>query len=166
MKKTTKILLFSLGIILSIGVITPIIYFQFNHKIPDANQTNNYAVSINGAVENPGIYSFKKPKKIREIIFKANVLPTADLSTIELDKTIENDCELVVPYKINSVKKIKWKNLKDVSQLTSLGVKNSVAQTIIEHRRQNESTTWEQILALKGIGKVTVAQLKDLIDLS
>ena len=85
--------------------------------------------------------------------------------SLELEKIIDYDCEIVVPYKVGSIKKIKWKNLNSVEQLTELGVKSSIAKIIITHRRQNETTTWEEILALKGIGQVTLAQLKDLIDL-
>ena len=125
----------------------------------------SYQVNIEGAVNNPGIYEFDKPKKVREILFKSNVQSNADLDSIDLEKVINYDYEIVVPYKVGTIKKIKWKDLVSVDQLTNLGIKNSVAQTIINHRRQNESTTWEEILALKGIGPVTLAQLKDVIDL-
>ncbi len=125
----------------------------------------SYQVNIEGAVNNPGIYEFDKPKKVREILFKSNVQSNADLDSIDLEKVINYDYEIVVPYKVGTIKKIKWKDLVSVDQLTNLGIKNSVAQTIINHRRQNESTTREEILALKGIGPVTLAQLKDVIDL-
>ncbi len=127
---------------------------------------NDYTVAINGAVKNPGSYTFNRPKSLREIIFSASVLTNADTTSLELEKIIDEDCQIIVPYKVGSVKKIKWKDLNSVEQLTDLGVKKSIAQTIINFRRQNESTTWEEILSLKGIGQVTLGQLKDIIDLS
>lgn len=133
---------------------------QFNYQL-----NNSYNVSIEGAIKNPGNYSFKEPKTIREIIFVSNVLTSADLSSLDLERVIDHDYDIVVPFKVNSIVKIKWKDLHSIEQLTSLGVKNSIAKIIINHRRQNESTTWEEILALKGIGPITLAQLKDIIDL-
>ena len=84
---------------------------------------------------------------------------------MDLEKIIDYDYDIIVPYKVGTIKKIKWKDLNSVEQLTNLSIKNSVAQTIINHRRQNEVTTWEEILALKVIVPVTLAKLKDIIDL-
>ncbi len=141
------------------------------YQIIQSNKKNysidlHYQVNVEGAINNPGIYEFNKPKKIREILFQTNVLTNADLNSIDLEKIIDYDYDIIVPYKVGTIKKIKWKNLNSVEQLVNLGVKNSVAQIIINHRRQKETTTWEEILALKGIGPITLTQLKDIIDLS
>lgn len=162
-----KILFFSISIISFAGV-SYIVYklFFVNNKVKKNEIQQEYKVSIDGAVKNPGNYFFEQPKTIREIIFEASVLTSADISTLNLEEIIFSDFEIVVPFKINSIKKIKWKDLVNVEQLTNFGVKKSISQIIINHRRQNEITSWEQILALKGIGQVTLNQLKDLIDLS
>lgn len=130
------------------------------------NNNKNYFVEISGAVKNPGTYKFDKPKTLREIIFVANTLSNADIKTLELEKIINNDFEINIPYKVGTIKKIKWKDLHSVDQLIPLGIKSSIAQMVLKHRRENEKTSWEQILAIKGIGQVTLTQLKELIDLS
>ena len=162
-----KILFFSICVF-SVAGISYFVYktFFINNKVEKNEISKEYKVSIDGAVKNPGNYFFEQPKTIREIIFEASVLTSADISILNLEEIIFSDFEIVVPFKIDSIKKIKWKDLVNVDQLTNLGVKKSISQIIINHRRQNETTTWEQILALKGIGQVTLNQLKDLIDLS
>lgn len=165
-KKNKKLLILSLVATCCLTIVGYSLYQILKPNIVYEQKSNSYNVSIEGAVKNPGFYSFKKPKKIREIIFTANVLTNADLNVLDLEKLISEDCEIVVPFKVDSIKKIKWKKLQNVEQLTKLGIRPSIAQIIINHRRKNETTTWEEILALKGIGEVTLAQLKDIIDLS
>ena len=164
-KKSKIILIISLTVIgiTSIGLLT---YYFTKPKIVNKVNTNKYVVTVDGAVKKPGDYHFDKPKTLREILFEASLLTNADISSLDLEKIIREDYQVVVPYKVGSVKKIKWKDLNSIEQLTDLGVKKSVAQIILNHRRQNEHTTWEEILALKGIGQTTLSQLKDLIDLS
>ncbi len=165
-KKIKKVLLVIFPIF-TIGIVTGLSYLIFKPRSNNSsNVVSQYCVNIEGAVKSPGSYVFYKPKKLREIIFKADVLTSADINSLNLEQVIDNDYEVTIPYKVGSIKKIKWKDLNKVEQLTELGVKNSIAQTIINHRRQYEITTWEEILALKGIGPVTLAQLKDIIDLS
>lgn len=150
---------------LAIGIISFSIYQIVQNDKKNYSIDLTYQVNVEGAINKPGVYEFKKPKKIREILFQANVQTNADLDAIDLEKIIDYDYDIIVPYKVGTMKKIKWKDLNSVDQLVNLGIKSSVAQTIINHRRQNEVTTWEEILALKGIGPITLAQLKDVIDL-
>ena len=159
-KKIKKILIICFCSFTVVGGLSFLVYeFFIPKKVVINNSSDNYVVTIDGAVETPGDYVFNKPKTLREIIFVANVLTNADITLLDLEKVISEDYQVVI-------KKIKWKDLHSVEQLVNLGIKSSVAQTIINHRRQNEKTTWEEILALKGIGQVTLAQLKDIIDLS
>ncbi|WP_406602979.1 MAG0490 family ComEA-like DNA-binding protein [Metamycoplasma sualvi] len=160
-----KIILLSCFGILAAGVVSYSIYKIVQNDKKNYSINFSYQVNVEGAVNNPGVYEFNKPKKVREILFQTNVQTNADLDSMDLEKIIDYDYDIIVPYKVGTIKKIKWKDLNSVEQLTNLGIKNSVAQTIINHRRQNEVTTWEEILALKGIGPVTLAQLKDIIDL-
>lgn len=145
-------------------------YYFFNkYYSPETKivkKATKYVVSVFGAVEKPGEYSFDIPMKIREIIFKAVVKTKADLSTLDLDKEINEDQEILVPFKIGEIEKIKWADLNNISQLTKYGVRKGAAQKIIDFRRKNLSTKWENIKTIKGIGPVTLNQLKDIIDLS
>lgn len=163
--KNKRILIITSSIIVT-GLLGYGLYEVFKPNVVYVDDVSSYTVVVEGAVKNPGSYTFEKPKTIREIIFSASVLTNADISTLDLEKIISNDYQIIVPYKVGAVEKIKWKDLHSVEQLTELGIKKSIAQIIINHRRQNETTTWEEILALKGIGQVTLAQLKDVIDLS
>lgn len=166
-KKIKKILIICFCSFVVVSGLSFLVYeFFVPKKVVINNSSDKYVVTIDGAVESPGDYVFNKPKTLREIIFVANVLTNADITLLDLEKVISEDYQVVIPYKVGAIKKIKWKDLYSAEQLINLGIKSSVAQTIINHRRQNEKTTWEEILALKGIGQVTLAQLKDIIDLS
>lgn len=166
-KKWWKILGFSLCGLAVIAGITTFFVFKFNQNPNEIDKLpKHYKVSVEGAVENPGDYEFDQPLTVREIIFQAVVKTNADTSSLDLDKTIDKDTNILVPFKIGTIEKIKWKDLTNVDQLTKYGVKKSVALKIIQFRQQNETTTWEQIRAIKGIGETTINQLKEIIDLS
>lgn len=172
-KKVKKIIILSLISICAIA--TPCSYFIYkfyaNPKPKDINhnQTSNpkkYIVNIEGAVENPGEYVFEVPQQLRTIIFRAKTKVEADLNSMDLDKVISENFEISVPFKIGSFEKIKWNDLNSVDQLIKLGLRKDTAQKIINYKRSNSVTTWEEIEKIKGIGKITISKIKELIFLS
>ena len=166
-KRWLKFFAFGFLAIAAISGISTFFVFKFQtNNSETVIQPSSYSVSIEGAVEQPGDYTFEQPMTIRQIIFQAQVKTNADTSSLDLEKIINKDTNILVPFKIGTINKIKWKDLTNVEQLTQYGVKKSIAIKIIQFRQQNETTTWEQIRAIKGIGEVTINQLKEIIDLS
>lgn len=77
---------------------------------------------------------------IKQIIFQENVKMTVDISTLELDKTVNENLSIIVPL---------LQYLANIDQLIIRGVKKSTAQKIIYFRRKNLNPRWEHIHAIK-----------------
>ena len=106
MKKNLKIIIISLISLISLGGISFVFYNIFKPQtINNISITKQYTVTIEGAVKNPGEYKFNKPKTIREIIFNAHVLTNADIDSLNMEKTISEDTEIIIPYKVGSDRK-------------------------------------------------------------
>lgn len=158
-------MIFITPVIVTSSIIT---YFLVSNSAPKKviKNDNKYTVSIEGAVEHPGDYQFDQPHKLRRIIFEANLKTNADISSINMEEIISNDFKMIIPFKIGTIQKIKWNDINSVDQLTKRGVKKSTAQKIVDFKRKNSNPSWEKIHAIKGIGQITLNQLKDVIDLS
>lgn len=155
-------------VILSVGVGITTYFWLTNFQKKDISPTKNkkYIVSIEGAVEKPGDYEFDKPSSLRTIVFRAILLNNADVSNVNLEKVINQDEKIFIPFEIGTIKKLKWSEFTNVNQLIKLGIKKATAQKLLDFRRKNSKPTWEQIHAIKGIGQITLNQLKEVIDLS
>lgn len=167
MKKIYKKIL--IGSFIFVPIIIGSSYFLINKFIlskPKVQNNNSYYVNVEGAVRNPGKYLLNKPTKIREILFKADLKSEADILSLNLEKIINDEQTIIVPYKIGAFNKLKWQNYNNINLLTSKGIKLSIAQKLLDFRRKNITTTWEQIRSIRGIGETTISQLKELIDLS
>ena len=72
--------------------------------------TSNYWVDIKGAVLNASLYKVKENTKLEDVIYKAHLLMSSDISKINLNYIIRNDYNVYIPYKEGKQPKI---NAKD-----------------------------------------------------
>ena len=167
MKFFIKTLMFSVFLgCLSIGVI-----YLFNTNFIENKSSiiidDKLIATISGAVDSPGDYSFIKDQTIREIIFKANVKSSADIHLLGLDFKQNKSFEIIVPYKVGEIPKIKYSDIKTINQLKAIGIKDNISKTIIKYKNTNKGTPiWNEIDDLPGIGEKTLVYLKEHIDLS
>ncbi len=167
MKFFIKTLMFSIFLgSLSVGVI-----YLFNTNFLENKNSimieEKLIATISGAVDSPGEYHFLKDQTIREIIFKADVKSSADIHLLGLDFKQSKSFEIIVPYKVGEIPKIKYSDIKTISQLKAIGVKDNIAKIIIKYKNTNKGIPiWNEIDDLPGIGEKTLVYLKERIDLS
>ncbi len=167
MRKIVQSLLISLVLGAgSLGIIYIINTNFIKQDLLDAPEQKLIA-KITGAVDEPGDYFFNKNETIREIIFKAKVKSCADIYLLGLEMKQTKSFEILVPYKIGKAPKLKFSEIKEISQLKAIGIKDNIAKTIIKYRKENKGIpTWKNIDDLPGIGAKTLAYLKEYIELS
>lgn len=167
MKKIGKALMVSL----ILGTSSLLIVYIINTNFLNEKQVNilekKLVAKITGAVHNPGDYLFQKDQTIREIIFKAKVKNSADIHLLGLDLKQKESFEIIVPYKVGEMPKLKYSEIKTINQLKALGIKDNIAKIIIKYKNENKGVpTWKEIDDLPGIGEKTLIYLKENIDLS
>jgi len=139
-----------------------------------------FIVKISGAVKNEGNYSVKKDTSVYDCLsLVGGIKKNADLSGVNLLKTINGDCDIFIPRVRKGDIKVKRViefssdgaymqcniNKADESILTHLsGIGNKTAANIIAYREINGLfKTKEELLNIKGIGIKTYNRIKDCI---
>ncbi|WP_027332783.1 MAG0490 family ComEA-like DNA-binding protein [Mycoplasmopsis gallinarum] len=119
-----------------------------------------FTVKIYGAVKNPIDLSFNRSIKLKELISLSKPLLESDLSTINLNSTINKNFKLEIPYKqtkisINKIKSLKdWQNLK-ISKTSALKLFNL--------HKQNKIKSWKDIESISSLSSKTLKILKSQI---
>ena len=131
-------------------------------------------VYISGAVKSPGVYSYKRPLLVGEVIKDAGGFNSyADSEAINAAAPIEDGLHIHIPYKTDGIgvavkddHKIHL-NEADEKTLTSLnGIGPAMAAAIIAYRNEHGSfTSVEELKQVKGIGAAKYEKLKDVVDL-
>ena len=131
-------------------------------------------VYISGAVKSPGVYSYKRPLLVGEVIKDAGGFNSyADSEAINAAAPIEDGLHIHIPYKTDGIgvavkddHKIHL-NEADEKTLTSLnGIGPAMAAAIIAYRNDHESfTSVEELKQVKGIGADKYEKLKDVVDI-
>lgn len=166
-RKVFFITLFSVsGIIISSSAY--IIYKKMNVNNDVNNKEKFVNINISGAVENPGIFKVKKGSLLREVIFKAQALNSADLNAIDFEMILNDSISITIPYNAigSTQNKIKWIDINETAQLIEKGISKTIATEILKLRKESNSVTWSQIDSIPGVGSVTLSKLKEVIDLS
>lgn len=122
-------------------------------------------VEIKGEVIRPGVYTVQWDASVADVIKEAGgANDQADLSSLSLSMTIENEGVIVVPKKVDK-KKISI-NTATIEELDTLeGVGPAIAQRIIDYRNKKPFMTLEELKEVKGIGDKLFAKIKDNISL-
>jgi competence protein ComEA len=116
-------------------------------------------ISIDGAVDFPGIYYLNEKDTIQSLLADAGIKSDADLNHIEVyipSKEQKQDFQRIDI------------NRAEIWLLQALpGIGESRAQAIVDYRSKNgHFNCTEDILLIKGFGEVTFDKIKDLITVS
>lgn len=140
---------------------------------------------IDGCVNKPGVYSFKKDDRIKDIVELAGgFTQDADTKSVNLAMKLKDEMKINIPSKSETSKEqnndrqssdivtIKDNNSSslvnintaDSNKLQTLpGIGPSKAKRIIEFREKNQFKKIEEIKNVDGIGDKTFESLKSLI---
>ncbi|VEU59396.1 hypothetical protein [Mesomycoplasma neurolyticum] len=119
------------------------------------NQQNNSFISVRtqGAVKYDINFPFKKGVTIREILFKASVLPSADLSNINLETKIWENKNIYVPFVKKTENIQKDMSSKKNNKFNSKKISNENKFLIINDKSSinntNNKNTYEEKEKLK-----------------
>lgn len=140
---------------------------------------------IDGCVNKPGVYSFKKDDRIKDIIDLAGgFTKDADTKSVNLAMKLKDEMKIFIPSK-NEISKLQNHNTEN-SQIVTLkdnnstnlvnintadsnklqtlpGIGPSKAKKIIEFREKNQFKKIEELKNVDGIGEKTFESLKNLI---
>lgn len=140
---------------------------------------------IDGCVNRPGVYSFKKDDRIKDIVDLAGgFTKEADTKSVNLAMKLKDEMKIFVPSK-NETSKLQNHNTEN-SQIVTLkdnnsnnlvnintadsnklqtlpGIGPSKAKKIIEFRDKNQFKKIEELKNVDGIGEKTFESLKSLI---
>ncbi len=140
---------------------------------------------IDGYVNKPGVYSFNKDDRLKDIIKQAGGFKQdADTKSVNLAMKLKDEMKIYIPSKSESVKSkdnhgnilsivssqdnstqnLVNINTADITKLQTLpGIGPSKAKKIIEFREKNQFKKIEEIKNVDGIGEKTFESLKSLI---
>lgn len=130
-------------------------------------------IYLSGAVRNPGVYSYKAPLKVSEVIKDAGGFSSyADSDGINLAESIHDGMHIHVPYKPEGTAvhtddgKIHL-NEADEKALTQLpGIGPAMAAAIVAYRDEHGAfSSVDELKQVKGIGENKYEKLKDCVDL-
>ncbi|UVD81569.1 hypothetical protein NV226_02475 [Mycoplasma iguanae] len=117
-----------------------------------------------GEVKRPIKLIVKKDTKLKEIILQINLLNSADISQLNLEQKAESDNTFFIGKKRkNNNSKINWKAINTLEDLKDIKISKALKEKILNLRKLKEKVNWNDILALPGIGKITLAKLKTFI---
>lgn len=155
-----------------ISIIAISIYFIAQNEQKKYNQdqisidtnSDKLICKINGAVLEEKEILVARGTTIREAIAQIILDYDADLSKVNLDKIIEKDIEINIPYLKSAITKLRFSEFNNIYQLTKSGISKKIAQKILNLKDEIEGIpTWKDIDQIEGIGIKTLEKLKKII---
>lgn len=148
-------------------------YYNKEYQLNNIENSNeDIIVHIDGAINNPGIYTLKVGSRVDDIIKLANGFKNnANTKVVNLAKML-NDGEKIYIYTndeeiieniFNNSKTININNCTKEELMTLPGIGDSIANRIIEYRKNNSFNKIEDIKNVKGIGESKYNSIKDYI---
>lgn len=126
-------------------------------------QSESIKISVTGEVSKPGVYTLARYSTIDDLLDIVDLNEDADLSTLNLTKTLKNGDAI----NINSIKdKVLISiNTGSVEQLDNLpGIGKSTAEKIIKYRDENGLfQNIEDLMLVEGIKSAKYEKIKDFI---
>ena len=141
------------------------------------DRDNKIAVYITGEVVNPGVYYIDENLRLDDLVKECGGLTSqADLSEINLAEKLNDSDKIDIP-KIAIEEENEEDNIENnddndlininkasKNELKTLnGIGDTLADNIIEYRKNNKFNTIEDILEVNGIGESKFENIKDLI---
>ena len=152
--------------IMGISLICFAYYGRYQPVSLDLIKPSTKQVEVKGEVNNPGVVTLKWEGTAQDAIDKAGGLTeTADTQSISLLEQVSPDTVLVIP-SIQETKDLVSINNASLEELDTLpGVGPSIAQRIIEYRKEQAFTSLDDLKNVKGIGDKTFEKMKEQISL-
>ena len=152
--------------IMGISLICFAYYGRYQPVSLDLIKPSTKQVEVKGEVNNPGVVTLKWEGTAQDAIEKAGGLTeTADTQSISLMEQVSPDTVLVIP-SIQETKDLVSINNASWEELDTLpGVGPSIAQRIIEYRKEQPFTSLDDLKNVKGIGDKTFEKMKEQISL-
>ena len=152
--------------IMGISLICFAYYGRYQPVSLDLINPSTKQVEVKGEVNNPGVVTLKWEGTAQDAIEKAGGLTeTADTQSISLLEQVSPDTVLVIP-SIQETKDLVSINNASLEELDTLpGVGPSIAQRIIEYRKEQPFTSLDDLKNVKGIGDKIFAKMKEQISL-
>ena len=152
--------------IMGISLICFAYYGRYQPVSLDLVKPSTKQVEVKGEVNNPGVVTLKWEGTAQDAIEKAGGLTeTADTQSISLMEQLSPDTVLVIP-SIQETKDLVSINNASLEELDTLpGIGPSIAQRIIEYRKEQPFTSLDDLKNVKGIGDKTFEKMKEQISL-
>lgn len=152
--------------IMGISLICFAYYGRYQPVSLDLVKPSTKQVEVKGEVNNPGVVTLKWEGTAQDAIEQAGGLTeTADTQSISLMEQLSPDTVLVIP-SIQETKDLVSINNASLEELDTLpGVGPSIAQRIIEYRKEQPFTSLDDLKNVKGIGDKTFEKMKEQISL-
>lgn len=152
--------------IMGISLICFAYYGRYQPVSLDLVKPSTKQVEVKGEVNNPGVVTLKWEGTAQDAIEKAGGLTEkADTQSISLMEQLSPDMVLVIP-SIQETKDLVSINNASLEELDTLpGVGPSIAQRIIEYRKEQPFTSLDDLKNVKGIGDKTFEKMKEQISL-
>lgn len=158
---------------------------QSENSAQNSEDNSTKMCQIDGCVNKPGVYHFKKDDRIKDIVELAGGFKQdADTKSVNLAMKLKDEMKIYIPSKSETSKEqnndtqssdivtikdnnssnIVNINTADSNKLQTLpGIGPSKAKKIIEFREKNQFKKIEEIKNVDGIGDKTFESLKSLI---
>lgn len=145
------------------------------------SEEGKIAVYISGEVQNPGVYYIEETSRIVDLLEIAGGLTdNADISDINLAEKLEDSQKVDIPAKAIEEEQVEESDEETTAQSQSSGLINintatkdelktlngigdTLAQNIIDYRKNNEFESIEDILNVSGIGDSKYEKIKEYI---
>lgn len=133
------------------------------------------AVYISGEVKNPGVYYLEENQRLNDLIdLCGGFTKEADISDLNLAEILNDTDKIDVPKKITEIEyedEVVSKddgllniNIATKDELKGLnGIGDTLANNIIEYRKNNKFNSIEDILNVNGIGESKYNNIKEYI---
>ena len=151
---------------LAITAIFSLILFEsVSVKSEDPEKGKMLKVEIKGEVEDPGVFYMEKGSCVEDLLEKAGVRDTADLSGISLQQELFHTQIVVIPEK-KEEKKISINSASAEELILLPGIGEKLAVRIIEYRENYGGfRTLEDLMNVSGIGNVKFSKIRQYITL-
>lgn len=148
-----------------------------NNEMQENKYEGKIAVYIAGEVKNPGVYYIAENTRLNDLIEECGGFTSdADLTDINLAEKLNDSDKVVIPRISNKIENEDNSSSQDdgngrinintasKEELKTLnGVGDTLANNIIEYRKQNKFESVEDILNVNGIGESKYNTIKEYI---